>query len=305
MTSKIESDLVFAVLAFGYLGDVAKVSFTSIDELNPKAIYVMADKAGASWIKEKIEPNVSSRIILFEPHQSDLQKLSLSQSNLLTDYSEFGEQRFIRLTAFKWNLIHRSILDSKSDVVFSDLDVLWLSSPKINFEVDDEAIVWAQDDTPTHSDKPYFCTGIMFWRHSQFSLEVLKEMFQSQCENIISGRVIPDEPTFNLMVKSSDELSHRTRRLSNKTFVVGHRFFFSFFNSKVDSMIAFHANYVKGEGEKYQRLEAIRRRRRRDFSWVLFFFKSFVKEINLRIKSYPQQIIDAVTRLSSLRTKRK
>lgn len=285
MKAKIEKDLVFAVLAFGYLGNAAKVSLISIVELKPKVIYVLADKAGASWIREVLEPHTSIKIILLEPNEFDLHKLALSMDDVMANYSEFGQKRFIRLTAFKWDLIQRSLIDSNSNVIFSDLDVLWLSSPNIDFEVEDEAIVWAQDDTPDGASKPYYCTGIMFWRNSALSLTVLREMFHNQCENIIKGRDVPDEPTFNSTVRSLENLKRRTRSLNKDAFVIGHRFFFSFFNSNVDSMIAFHANYVTGEREKYQRLEAMRLRRIGHLSWLFFYFNSLGREVGKRIKT--------------------
>lgn len=285
MVSGTERDLVFSVLAFGYLGDSAKVSFKSIDNLRPSAIHVMVDKAGADWIDKEIRPVVSSRIVLHEPRESDLKRLSLANASSMTHYSDFGQERFIRLTTFKWDLIQRTLRDSKSSVFFSDLDVIWLSLPITDFEADNESVVWAQDDTPKKSNGNHYCTGIMLWKNTDYASQVLKHLFDLQCTRIISGQVIPDEPTFNLTVRNSNVLSMGTRSLNKETYVVGHRFFFSFFNFKVASIIAFHANYVKGEKEKYQRLEAIRRRSINDYSWMILYFKSLIGEVKKRIKT--------------------
>lgn len=290
MTSKTRKDLIFAVLAFGCLGESAKISFKSIDSLNPRRIYVMADKSGRSWMEKEVMPYIRSNITLFEPREVDLKELSLIQDEHLIDYSEFGKQRFIRLTAFKWDLIRRSLLDSDSDIFFSDLDVIWLASPEKELAVEDDAIVWAQDDTPSRLKRKYFCTGIMLWKNSYDSINVLDELFENQCENILLGRDIPDEPTFNLLVRASQEMSKKTRALSAKTFVVGHRFFFSFFNFRINHIIAFHANYVKGEQEKYRRLEAVRRRNVNDYSWIFLFFRCLLKEVRTRINTLDKKI---------------
>jgi len=101
----------------------------------------MVDKAGADWIDKEIRPVVSSRIVLYEPRESDLKRLSLANAISMTHYSDFGQERFIRLTAFKWDLIHRTLRDSKSNVFFSDLDVIWLSLPTTDFETDNESVV--------------------------------------------------------------------------------------------------------------------------------------------------------------------
>jgi len=255
-----------------------------MDQVGPQNIFAMADVAGAKWIQSEIIPHIKTKVIILKPETSELAHLELTNA-LGQNYSNFGEERFVRLTAFKWLGILRAIRQTRPEgVVFSDLDVVWLKRPEIehHFETG-EKFVYCQDDTPKNSTRKHYCTGIMFWPYSQENVSWLEELFTIQKNLIRSGQLTPDEPTFNSLVISDKKFANVVKSLSNQKYVIGHRFFFSFSSKNFRKIIAYHANYVVGEQRKNDRMRAIILRSQKDSRWLIAYTMQLIRELSYRL----------------------
>jgi hypothetical protein len=251
------------------------LSFKSIVAQKPKRICIAGDEAGKISIL-KIANTKQKEIICFHQFSPKLLK-DLGLTELETQYSEFGQERFIKLTTFKWDLILQSLKKHKEadSVVFSDLDVLWMNSfePRqiLNFQKT-RYVAAIQDDSPKGRGSNHFCTGIMIWSNSSKSHRILSQLFRSQYDSNASGRLIPDEPIFNNFYQNTKDKSIFST-LDSYQFVIGHRFFHLnfpwIFNFK--DIVAFHANYVIGDRSKFRRLLVVQRRQNRNLVWTFDF----------------------------------
>jgi len=119
----------------------------------------------------------------------------------------------------------------------------------------------------------------MLWRNTLDSLHVLEILYQSQLKNVLSGNLIPDEPTFNRWYLSSFA-KNQIKPLDPEGYVIGHKFFhlLSSRGLTFSSVIAFHANYVIGERAKFQRLRSVSMRQNKNWKWfVIFSYQLLIK----------------------------
>ena len=266
----------FALVIFGELGDSAEESLKSILSLNPLRVCVAGDTSGQKWINE-LTPVSKKHCLCFHDLPSEaLSSLKLDNSDK-TSYYSFGHERFIKLTVFKWFLLHDALSKhpSQAQIIFSDLDVVWLHQPPLDIFAEERYVscfAAIQDDTPTSQIDSHFCTGIMLWRNTLDSLHVLEILYQSQLKNLLSGNLIPDEPTFNRWYLSSSA-KNQIKPLDPESYVIGHKFFhlLSSRGLTFSRAIAFHANYVIGEHAKFQRLRTVSMRQHRNWNWVVIF----------------------------------
>ena len=247
----------------------------------------MADYAGKSWVSEHISDDLKPRLCWHEPHEKSLDALNLADTGMHS-YSEFGQERFISLTTFKWELLRKSLNDH-ADIeyaLFTDLDVIWLKDPSLEIEKvfrNPSIQVAAQDDTPKKGIQ-HFCSGVMAWRNSlenQHSLELLRSR---QLERNISGDFIPDEPIFNQWFQEGNR--KKVVPLDPRKIVIGHRFFHLFLRKKFTfrDLQCFHANYVIGEERKRSRLEAVNFYDCRNLQWIFRFWREAVIYLQQRFR---------------------
>ena len=273
----------FALVIFGNLGESAEESLKSIMALNPLRICIVGDASGQKWINE-LTPVTKRDCLCFHDLPAEaLRSLELDNSDK-TSYYNFGHKRFIRLTVFKWFLLHDALSKhpSQAQIIFSDLDVVWLHRPPLDIFAEERYVscfAAIQDDTPTSQINSHFCTGIMLWKNTLDSLQVLDILYQNQLKNLLSGNLIPDEPTFNRWYLSSSA-QNQIKPLDPESYVIGHKFFhlLSSRGLKFSSVIAFHANYVIGEHAKFQRLRSVNMRQHRNWKWfVIFTYQVLIK----------------------------
>jgi hypothetical protein len=274
----------FALIVFGRLGKSAALSLKSIVSLRPPTIYALADQAGEIWLKNNFEPNKDSKLEILTLSDSELKEMGLDNS-IDNEYSEYGKERFSKLTAFKWQTIRRVLSEYAEDsCFFSDLDVIWLSSPNVSMlEALDSICVQLQDDSNLQQNRLHFCTGLMYWQKSEKSLNNLDLLFETQKELSKSGSIVNDEQVFNLLRKSTPQIADSAMPLNVQNFVIGHRFFPLLLNRKFVAPIAFHANYVRGEERKHRRLRAFLCRSNGDRLWLRYFLVELALESMQRI----------------------
>jgi len=270
------------LLAFGSLGPSAKRSLSSLECLNADRLCILGDSAGRNWVADNISESASLKVCWHSPNAEALQLLDLDFHESAS-YSKFGEDRFINLTTFKWDLLSQSLIlhPDTSFALFTDLDVYWARDPKeLMFQLfsDPHTFVIAQDDSPGKHDVHY-CSGVMIWKNDERSIQSVSRMFNTQLQLNAKGKRVPDEPIFNRWAKEQEE--GKVKSLEKHQFVIGHRFFHVILGIgfKVKDVYCYHANYVTGEEAKNSRLSIFSRRLNGDLSWL----PPFIREIMNRL----------------------
>lgn len=278
-----------ALLIFGRLSESAAISLKSIVNLYANTICILADTSGESWIRQYEKVYNLPTICVHKPEEVDLQSLGLDLREA-NEYSEFGNERFIKLTTFKWYLLSDILIQHSelNGALFSDLDVLWRKFPEELdiFAEDKSGLAFIQDDSPLKSKKKHFCTGVMYWKNSGISKGILNELFTAQKQNIQKGNLIPDEPTFNNWYINS-ESNEGIVSFPEKEVVIGHRFLnlctnHNSFNYK--SFSCFHANYVVGERRKFLLLDTLSKRINGEITWIFGAVIYLIIKISEKIK---------------------
>lgn len=285
-SNKVENYCV-SILSFGQLSQASVLSFQSLVKLNPKYICVIGDEAGIKAIKTTAKSFNFSRICLHFANSRDLKTVGLMCEG--KEYSKFGEDRFIKLTTFKWYLIKESLSkhNEVDGVYFSDLDVLWFKKPSTYYlqELLSDGFAILQNDSRPHADYFRYCTGIMYWKNCTKSLEVLENLFNIQLSNMSKNLLIPDEPTFNTWMFNGDQ-SHLIKPFPKNEFVIGYEFFkllkLSF--EELNKIFCFHANYTIGAGSKYRRLKSIDQRINGRMPSIKFFIHEVMLKVFHKIK---------------------
>lgn len=253
----------FSILSFGQLSKASQISFQSLIKLNPKQICVLGDKLGIDSIKTTAEKYNFANICVHYANTQDLKTAGLLKED--QKYSKFGDERFIRLTTFKWYLIKDSLTKHREfdGVFFSDLDVLWIKKPSTNYlkKLLSNGFVVLQNDSRPNADYFRYCTGIMYWKNCNKSSEVLEILFNLQLSNMARNILIPDEPTFNTWMFSSDH-DHLINPFPKNEFIIGYEYFkiFNLSSKELNKIFCFHANYTVGARSKYRRLKSIDQR---------------------------------------------
>lgn len=279
-------ELSICLLVVGRLGKSAELSLDSILDLNPKRICISADENGKEWILERTYLKKQDVLCFHNPTREDFQQIGIQEAH--SGYSEFGQERFIRLTALKWRLISESLrLHPESDVMFSDLDILWFKAPGPElFEQVNQTLALVQDDSNISSNMRHYCTGIMIWFNFPESIQSLRKIYERQVANLQNSVLVPDEPTFNTWVKEEDMSEVRVLALDSAKYVVGHRYFsYSLSRNKIKNIHAFHANYVIGERAKFRRLKGMNLRHKNDPRWIVFFGLELLLKIFAMIRN--------------------
>ena len=264
-------DRHFAILAIGGMGRAARMSLDGILNQKPKLICCLADKKGKDWVSA----NSRGFPICFHSPESNHQYAAADDFEL-GHLQTFGQESFVRLTPYKWDLIASSLRghpESKG-VMFSDLDVYWFKC----YEQEDFGFssvndhVFAQKDFFRYSQKKHFCTGIMYWPNRAENVALLREMSTAHKDLIFQGNLVPDEPFFNeyLGVQKND---NKVTELSEKQYVIGHKLLKLLLTKRFSTkgISAFHANYLYGDKEKFIALLSMKSKYSGGYFWVLGF----------------------------------
>jgi hypothetical protein len=190
-------------------------------------------------------------------------------------YSQFGKERFIKLTTFKWQLLRDSLKmhSDLSGVLFTDLDVLWFRNPFL-LELREPPIkILAQDDTPNGGKSLHVCSGIMYFPNTKYSIKLLDNLFNTQFHLNKSGNLTPDEPILNNWIKDMGQSQNKLAVFDPHKFIIGHRFFHFMLRKKTlrHQAVCFHLNYVVGELRKHRRAKALVGREEKSLTWFFYF----------------------------------
>jgi hypothetical protein len=284
LIDKGSGSVSLCLLVFGSLGTSAETSLASIyQKFERERICVCADDSGREWILKNTPEAKIASLCFHNPDKSALKLLGLDTTEV-NHYSEFGNERFVKLTTFKWQLLRDSLCEhtKTSGVLFTDLDVIWFQNPfEKTFEFKSGKIL-AQDDTPEDSKAIHLCSGIMFFPNKVTSLDLLNKLFTKQLSENAIGNLTPDEPTLNNWFRAIGQDSNLLTVFATDQYIIGHRFFHFLLRRSAHSgkEICFHLNYVVGEVRKNRRAKAILSRRNKGLNWI------FLLAVELLLQSF-------------------
>lgn len=259
----------FVALVIGNLGKSGELSLKSMLELNPNRLCYFSDGVGQKWVDSTIIKYKLSKKLLCKHKIKEEIYDELKIDNQISKHREFGQESFIRLTPLKWLLISQTLNKHKSEkyVVFSDLDVIWFSLP--NFTTIKRNTIYIQNDFRPKSNKPYYCTGIMFWPQTTQVRHEAKNLYTFQKLLILRGKLIPDEPAFNLYIKQTSFKS-KVSALDKNEYVIGHktRKILRENNRSLHEIYAYHANYFTGDKQKTIAMKSLLSKKKKTAYWI-------------------------------------
>ena len=278
------------LLAFGNLGASAITSLNSIyDKFENERFCISSDEAGKEWILANTPDEKLASLCFHDPENFALNSLGLNLSGS-EKYSEFGKERFIKLTTFKWHLIGDSLKIHRDSpgVLFTDLDVIWFQSPLEQELSGSDSRIFVQDDTPKNHQFIHLCSGVMYFPNNSYSIELLSKLFSEQFNANANGNLIPDEPILNRWFLDSNQDSTKLSVLDREKFIIGHRYFYFLLERRArrQKAVCFHLNYVVGEDRKNRRAKALLSRKVGSFAWIFYasidFFEVVLRRLTAR-----------------------
>jgi len=259
----------FVALIIGNLGKSGELSLKSMLELNPNRLCYLSDEVGQKWVNSVAKRYKLNKKLLCKHIIKQNIYDELKINNQINKHREFGQESFIRLTPLKWLLISQTLNKHKSEkfVVFSDLDVIWFRLP--NFNKIKRNTIYIQNDFRPKSNKPYYCTGIMIWPQTTQVRHEVKNLYTFQKSLILSGKLIPDEPAFNLYINQKSFKSKVTD-LNNSEYVIGHKIrkILKENNKSLHKIQAYHANYFTGDRQKTIAMKSLLSKKKKTTYWV-------------------------------------
>ena len=249
-----------ALLVLGDLGEPAKISLSSIGNIQADSVCAIADDIGRKWLISNSSKEIINRICLHSNSKIESILKSLEQNN---EYVAFGNPRFFKLMILKWLLI-LDIFEKHNyhACIYTDLDVYWRKSAKPTYLkfMESEKISLIQNDSLIDGSREFFCPGIMFWKNDNRSLTAIKEIYEIQKSKIDAGESFPDDKALNLWIQIQTN-RNLVDFLPSKLYVIGHRMMWLMLGIKKFSLkntVAFHGNYSVGLKQKTELMKAAR-----------------------------------------------
>lgn len=227
----------FVSLLVGKPSKAALYSLSSINQLKPSRICIMADETGSEWLKENFD--VSLIFCLHKIPPTFYSKYFANSGHLL--FESYGTKQFSVVTMLKFVIIldvfklHKDI----NDVIFSDLDVFWKTIPRQLYDNNPSQDILTQGEKTSRGTKRS-CTGVIYLLRG--GLDIITRVYRYQDEAISTGDFIHDERAFNRFISSSDD-KKRIGLFSDESVVLGPRIWTTLRNW--DRMDAYHANYLR------------------------------------------------------------
>jgi hypothetical protein len=282
-------------LIIGNLGNSGELSLKSMLELNPNRLCYLSDEVGQKWVNIVVKRYKLNKKLLCKHIIKQNIYGELKINNQINKHREFGQESFIRLTPLKWLLISQTLNKHKSEkfVVFSDLDVIWFSLP--NFNTIKRNTIYIQNDFRPKSNKPYYCTGIMIWPQTTQVRYEVKNLYTFQKSLISLGKLIPDEPAFNLYINQKSFKSKVTA-LNKSEYVIGHktRKILKENSKSLYKIQAYHANYFTGDKQKTIAMKSLLSKKKKTTYWVFGLVAIYGIKIGNKIILNLNNLVDKV-----------
>lgn len=178
-------------------------------------------------------------------------------------YFDFGSAEFGRFTFYKWLAIKRALTAGIQHVIYSDVDVVWRRNPVSTLR----AIAGLYDVAMTTEGDPrfppIFCTGLMSFRNSRFSHDLLEFMIRLHADVARSEPHLNDQELFNRVVAETPQMLGNIFPLPELVFanglaaglMTGSAAVAGIQTGRADPMV-FHANWTIGIENKKKMLQA-------------------------------------------------
>jgi hypothetical protein len=210
-------------------------------------------------------------------------------------YKDFSESLFYQIVQLKWQLLE-TLLDSDFEViVYSDLDVIWLSNPITSlgsvFMQDSNVQVQIQSFTSDPSD-PKLCMGFVAFRNSSATREIVAACKKIHVQSLEKNSKFGDDDAVTKFY-IENKMTSKIFLLPQSTFPVGSLLNLHSTRPVYPGLAApkpfiFHLNYVVGLQNKRIMLRLLNRRFDFEISglnhWILLLYMKKLRIIFSKIK---------------------
>lgn len=168
-------------------------------------------------------------------------------------YKDFSESLFYQIVQLKWQLLETLFLQDFDIIIYSDLDVIWISNPvdalQRVFSQDSGVAVQIQSFTTDPSD-PKLCMGFVAFRNVEASRSIVTACKEIHLESLKSNYLTGDDDVITKYY-SDNNYTSKIRLLPQSTFPVGS--LLNLFTTRptfpglgAPKPYIFHLNYVVG-----------------------------------------------------------
>lgn len=175
-----------------------------------------------------------------------------------SQYLEYTNLAFFQLVQLKWQLfLTLCQLPNVNRVIYSDLDVAWLSNPIEYFSRildSDPQVQFCIQDQTFRSPLRDLCMGIFVFRANKFSLRTFEELASTHASALVHNPTIGDDGIITNYYRTLEhkstiyllpQMSFPVGSMANAFTNVG-----GFSQLMLREPYIFHANYVVGERKK-------------------------------------------------------
>jgi len=133
------------------------------------------------------------------------------------------------------------------NLIYVDIDTVWLQNPLPYFEPNDKDILIQIDNENWANVSPYYCTGLMAVVSNERTVQLM-----GQWENKLLKNPQLNQPIFNQIIHTSN-VKHAG--LPIPLFPGGHHYFNDFTEKARQNVVAVHNNYIIGHDVKKERFQ--------------------------------------------------
>ncbi|XP_030845843.1 UDP-D-xylose:L-fucose alpha-1,3-D-xylosyltransferase-like [Strongylocentrotus purpuratus] len=233
----------------------------------PRIILATTNKAfldfTENWIESLKRCNVRDHVtiiaedpstyeILAKRNDINLELLLTSKTNLPDSDLAFGSQDYLRLVNKRPNYILR-YLQRGTDVLFSDVDTVWLKNPLPFFE-DGYDLYFGRDIYDDQTKPDLVCAGFVYYRATKATIDLIVKWIQ----RIHARPEIPDQQLLNHLLRNRTiRNTLKLKYLDQRQFPNGNDYFNVEWREKHANIepIVVHNNWIKGHDIKIERFK--------------------------------------------------
>ena len=216
-------------------------------------------------------------------------------------YQDFGTVAFYELVQLKWALFRKISDLGYKQIIYSDIDVVWLGDAALalekTFELFDRAHILVQSFTRSPQDS-LLCMGIFAFRNSEVSRKFIEICESEHKEALFEKKNIGDDEIVTSVHRKLG-FPEYVRELPQSTFAVGN--FLDLYSTKSHFPgvhkpipLIFHCNYVVGLRNKRLMLRLLLNSQQRKELQIRFGFGFYSLLILKRIRA--KKIVNSVLR---------
>lgn len=210
-------------------------------------------------------------------------------------YKDFSESLFYQIVQLKWQLLENLFKSDFELIIYSDLDVIWLSNPITPLEnvflQDSNVQMQIQSFTSDPSD-PKLCMGFVAFRNSSSTREIVAACKKIHVDSLENNPKFGDDDAVTKFY-NENRMTSKILLLPQSTFPVGS--LLNLYSTRpiypglaAPKPFVFHVNYVVGLQNKRIMLRLLRRRFDFEISglrhWILLLYMKRLRVILSKAK---------------------